>query len=108
MPEPTLFDKLLTINQSLCKSFPDGNSPFQIMTRLLEECGELAEQVNHFEGSGVKRQKHGEPDRQKLAKEVQDVLRCALQIADHYQLEPELTASVERSYQQALTNLSTK
>jgi NTP pyrophosphatase (non-canonical NTP hydrolase) len=33
------------------------------MTRLLEECGELAKEVNHFEGTGIKRQKYGEPDK---------------------------------------------
>jgi NTP pyrophosphatase (non-canonical NTP hydrolase) len=47
----------------------------------------------------VKNQKHGEPDKAKLAKEVQDVLRCALQIAQYYGIEPELEASIEKSYQ---------
>ena len=108
MTTPTLLDKLNTINENLRRRFPDGNDPFRIMTRLLEECGELAEQVNHFEDSGVKRAKHGEPDRAKLAKEVQDVLRCALQIAHHYHIEAELGASVERSYQQALEDVLTK
>lgn len=108
MQEPTLLDKLITINEALFRAFPNGNQPFQIMTRLLEECGELAEQVNHFEGSGVKRQKHGEPDRAKLAKEVQDVMRCALQIAHHYGIEEELAASVDRSYQQALAKVLAK
>jgi NTP pyrophosphatase (non-canonical NTP hydrolase) len=38
------------------------------MTRLLEESGELAQQVNHFEGAGVKREKYGEPDGKNLPK----------------------------------------
>ena len=63
-----------------------------------EECSELAAEVNHFEGSGVKRQKLGEPDTMKLAKEVQDVLRCALTIAVHYGIEAELSRSIEQSY----------
>jgi NTP pyrophosphatase (non-canonical NTP hydrolase) len=46
----------------LNKRFPDGNQPFQIITCLCEEAGELAQVVNHFEGS-VKRQKMGEPSR---------------------------------------------
>jgi NTP pyrophosphatase (non-canonical NTP hydrolase) len=69
------------------------------MTRLLEECGELAEQVNHFEGRGVKHEKYGAPDKAKLAKEVQDAMRCALQIAQYYGIESELEASIEKSYQ---------
>ena len=94
MTEAELYPAIKKVNQGLRRRFPAGENPFQIMTRLLEECGELAEQVNHFEASGVKRAKHGEPDRTKLAKEVQDVLRCALQIVDYYGIEAELLASV--------------
>ena len=50
-------EKLYAICRGLNHRFADGDAPFQIMTRLLEECGELAEQVNHFEGKGVKREK---------------------------------------------------
>ena len=48
---------------------------------------------------GVKRGKHGEPDKAKLAKEVQDVLCSTLQVALHYGIELELEASIEDSYQ---------
>lgn len=74
-----------------------AEDPFRIITRLAEECGELAAQVNHFEGSGIKNQKHGEPDKDKLAKEVQDVIRCTLQIVEHYNIETELEKSVNKS-----------
>jgi len=92
-------EKLYQISHGLMKRFPNGNDPFQMVTRLAEECGELAAQVNHFENSGVKRQKKGEPDTIKLAKEVQDVLRCALTLAVYYGIEAELTDSIEQSYQ---------
>jgi NTP pyrophosphatase (non-canonical NTP hydrolase) len=92
-----LFAKLNLVNAGLRRRYPRGVEPFQIMTRLLEECGELAEQVNLFEDTGIKRTKLGEPDRAKLAKEVQDVLRCALQIAEYYGIEEELAASVDAS-----------
>lgn len=91
--------RLRALSMGLSRRFPEGNSPFAIMTRLLEECGELAEQVNHFEDTGVKRLKHGAPDRAKMAKEVMDVLRCAIQIVQYYDLEGELEACVEQSYQ---------
>ena len=92
-------ERLKKINEGLRQRFPNGEDPFQMVTRLAEECGELAAQVNHFEGVGIKRQKHGEPDRAKLAKEVQDVLRCALQIAVYYGIEAELEASINHSYE---------
>jgi len=92
-------EELYAICRGVNCRFADGNEPFQTMTRLLEECGELAEQVNHFEGKGVKREKHGEPDKARLAKEVQDVLRGALQVAMYYGIEEEVKASIEKSYQ---------
>lgn len=91
--------RIRAINEGLSRLFPHGEEPFQMVARLAEECGELAAQVNHFEGSGVKLKKHGPPDKAKLAKEVQDVIRCALRIATHYGIEAELEASIETSYQ---------
>jgi NTP pyrophosphatase (non-canonical NTP hydrolase) len=90
--------KLVLVTKGLMRRFPAGNEPYQIMTRLLEECGELAQQVNHFENSGVKQEKHGRPDKAKLAKEVMDVLRCALQIAVYYDIEAELHDTIELFY----------
>lgn len=97
-----MLDKLWVINRGLDKRFPDGREPFQMVTRLLEECGELAAEVNHFEGSGVKAEKHGPPDPVHLAKEIQDVLRCALQLASYYAVEEQLNASIEASYRQVI------
>jgi NTP pyrophosphatase (non-canonical NTP hydrolase) len=78
--------------------FPDGDDPFRIVTRLCEEAGELASTVNHFEGTGIKRTKHGTPDPNVLSKEIQDVLRAALAVARHYGVEGQLYASIDESY----------
>jgi len=98
------FEKLLAINQALGRTFPDGNSPYQIMTRLMEECGELAEQVHIFERDGVKPEKHGEPDPAKMTKEIQDVMICALQIAVHYDLMVELETAIDKRVDAWLEN----
>ena len=55
------FEKLHTITDGLNKKYPEGNEPYQIITRLCEEAGELAKVVNHMEGSGIKETKHGQP-----------------------------------------------
>src|SRR5512142_1108662 len=94
-----MIEQLITIARGMNHRFPRGNEPFQIMTRLLEEGGELAQQVNHFENAGVKRDKYGEPDRKKLAKEIMDVLRGAMQVAVYYHVEEELEAALELTYQ---------
>ena len=90
-----MFDTVTAINLGFARKFPSGIEPYQIMTRLLEECGELAQQVNHFENSGVKRDKHGEPDRTKLAQEVKGVLLTLFQVVAYYELETGLRASLE-------------
>ena len=94
-----MFERLLAITRGLNRRFPDGNDPFQMMTRLLEESGELAQMINHFEGTGVKLQKYGAPDKSKLAKEVMDVLRCGLQVAIYYGIEKELETKIVDSYE---------
>ncbi len=94
-----MLEKLWIITRGWNHRYPDGNNPFQIMTRLLEECGEVAQQVNHFEGTGIKRQKYGEPDRKELAKEVSQVLRCALEVAVYYHIEAQVEAELASGYQ---------
>lgn len=94
-----MLEKLLHVCRGLQHRFKEGNNPFQILTRLLEEGGELAQQVNHFEGMGVKREKLGEPNRYALASEILGVLGCAFQIADYYGVFPEMEESLEEMYQ---------
>ena len=94
-----MLEQLLTIARGMAARFPEGNDPYQMMTRLLEESGELAQQVNHFEGSGVKREKYGEPDRKKLAKEAMDVLRCAAGVVAYYGIDAEVEELLLQSYQ---------
>lgn len=79
-----------------------GREPFQMITRLLEECGELAQEVSHFEGSETKLAKHGAPSREKFAKEVLDVLRLVFQIVQYYELESELQAQIKNTYERCL------
>jgi NTP pyrophosphatase (non-canonical NTP hydrolase) len=85
MPETAdTFTQLAELVAALDRRFPAHNGPFERVSRLAEEAGELAGAVNHAEGMGVKNQKHGTPDLKNLVKEVEDVLRSAIGIAHHY------------------------
>ena len=95
-------DKLFKIAEGLNAKFPNGDDPFRIVTRLAEECGEVAAEVNHFERMGVKVDKRGAPDRRKLAKELQDVMRAVLHLALYYDLRDELNASVDEYYRRVV------
>ena len=92
-----MLDLVQAINAGFARKFPQGVAPYQIMTRLLEEAGELAQQVNHFERSGVKQAKYGEPDRAHLAQEAKGVLLTLFQVVDYYALHAELQLSLEQT-----------
>jgi NTP pyrophosphatase (non-canonical NTP hydrolase) len=83
--------------QGYYKRFPNGVEPFQMVTRLLEECGEVASEVNHFEDSGIKRLKHGEPSKDALAGEIKQAIVALMQIAVYYSVQEELEKSIDDS-----------
>ena len=90
------------------KRFPEGVKPFQMATRLLEECGEIASEINLWEASGIKRQKHGDPKKEDIANEIRQAMVELVKIAHYYHVEEELEASIqtslERSKEEGLIN----
>ena len=77
--------------------FPEGVEPYQMATRLLEECGEIAAEINLWEYSGVKRQKHGDPKKENIANEIRQAMVELVKIAQYYHVEEELDASIQAS-----------
>ena len=90
-------ERLYTVAAIHTERFPNGNEPYQIVARILEECGEVASEVNHFENSGIKSQKHGEPSKQKLADEIKQAMSCLTQLIQYYNIEDEFESSIEKS-----------
>ena len=90
-------EELFKLAKGLNARYPKGNEPFQIVTRLAEECGEVASEVNLWEDSGIKRQKHGEPKKEAMAGEIKNVLSCAVQLALYYHVEAQLCESIGQS-----------
>ena len=88
-------DKLYKMVQGYCRRFPEGVEPFQMVARLLEECGEVASEVNLWESSGIKRQKRGEPRKEDLANEIKQAMAALMQIAVYYKVEDELEVSMD-------------
>ena len=83
------------------KRFPEGVKPFQMATRLLEECGEIASEINLWEDSGIKRQKHGDPKKEDIANEIRHAMVELVKIARYYQVEEELEASIQTSLERS-------
>ena len=90
-------EELYKLADGYSKRFPKGVEPFQMVARLLEECGEVASEVNLWEDSGIKRQKHGEPGKEALAGEIKQALAALMQIAVYYHVEKELDSSIQKS-----------
>ncbi len=89
--------RLYQMAEGTSKRFPEGNEPFQMVARLLEECGEVASEVNNWENSGIKRQKYGEPDKKKLANEIRQSMVALTQIVIYYAVQKELDTSIDES-----------
>lgn len=77
--------------------FPNGNEPFQITTRLLEECGEVAQEVNRLEKSGIKTLKMGQGNKKDLANEIRQAMMCLCQLAQYYECEKEVDEAIDDS-----------
>ena len=90
-------EKLYKMVQGYRNRFPDGIDPFQMVTRLLEECGEVAAEVNLWEDCGIKRQKRGEPKKEDIAGEIKQALHALMQIAVYYEVENELEDSINKT-----------
>lgn len=83
------------------KRFPEGVKPFQMATRLLEECGEIASEINLWENSGIKRQKHGDPKKENIANEIRQAMVELVKIARYYHVEGELETSIQISLERS-------
>lgn len=90
-------EEIYKLAQGLMKRFPKGVEPYQMATRLAEECGEVASEICHWEDSGIKRLKHGEPSKEKMAGELKNVLSCVMQIAIYYGVQDELEQTINDS-----------
>jgi len=94
-------ERLYKMVEASNKRFPNGVQPFQMATRLLEECGEIASEINLWEDSGIKRQKHGAPCKENIANEIRQAMVELAKIAVYYHVEEELEQSIQHSLAQS-------
>lgn len=94
-------EKFYKMVEASNKRFPNGVEPYQMATRLLEECGEIAAEINLWEDSGLKRQKHGEPKKENIANEIRQAMVELVKIAKYYNVEKELEESIETSLERS-------
>jgi NTP pyrophosphatase (non-canonical NTP hydrolase) len=98
-----MIQELYKICEALEERFPHNRDPFRILARLMEESGELADQVHLREAVGRKRDNGRQPDDMELAKELQDIMTAVLDIARYYGIEEKLEVQVNRGYERAVS-----
>ena len=89
--------KLQQLAEGMNHRFPEGNHPFQIITRLLEECGEVAKEVNSLEKSGTKVLRHGNGTKEDLAGEIKDAMNALMQLAIYYDATNQLQETINNA-----------
>ena len=94
-------ERFYKMAQASNRRFPNGVEPYQMAARLLEEGGEVAAEINLWEDSGLKRQKHGEPKKEDLAGELRQAMTELVKIAMYYGVEEELEQSIAASLRQS-------
>ncbi len=95
--------KLQQLAEGMNNRFPEGNQSFQIVTRILEECGEVAKEVNRLERSGTKVLRHGDGTKEDLATEIKDAMNALMQLAIYYDAVEQVNVSINNAIEQ-LTN----
>lgn len=98
-----MIQKMYKYCEALEQRFPGNRDPFRILARLMEESGELADQVHLWESVGRKRENGRAPDEIDLAKEIQQVISAALDIARYYGVQASLEARVDACYEKVVT-----
>jgi len=94
--------KLYKVYEGLNQRFPGNRDAYRILARLMEECGEMAKQVHIFQDVGLKRHKHGQPEKKHLAKEAQDIITSVLHLVMLFDAKQELDELIEKHYQMVL------
>jgi NTP pyrophosphatase (non-canonical NTP hydrolase) len=91
-------DKIVEINNSRDERFTSRLTPFTIITRLVEESGELAKEINRFEQQGSKLLRREKGNKETIAHEITDVLAAAIHLAQYYNCVDLVLKSIDESH----------
>ena len=93
------FDTLWLTADGYQQHYPKGHPPFERMTRLCEEAGERAREVNHGEETGRRKEAQTRSCRQEsVSQRRTGCHRSALSMARSYEVEQALRHLIDQSY----------
>jgi NTP pyrophosphatase (non-canonical NTP hydrolase) len=95
-----LLTKVQRVAQVQTKRFPNGNDPYKIGCRILEEAGETIQQLNHYERWGVSVGEKSKEGKENLVKEAYQVFVALNQLMQYFDLSADLENHINDVYQE--------
>ena len=77
------------IKESSLSNLNPFKNPSEIMLAVTEELGEVAQEVALLERVGTKATWEKEPSKERLGKEISNLLNCVVGLANHYDVDIE-------------------
>lgn len=95
-----LLTKVQQVAKAQTKRFPNGNEPFKIGCRILEEAGETIQQLNHYERWGVSTSEKSKEGKENIVKETYQVFIALSQLMQYFDLSIDLENHINEVYQE--------
>lgn len=95
-----LLTKISLVAQAQTKRFPNGDEPFKIVSRLLEESGEVSWELNHYERKNICIEQNCKENKENLVAETYQVMIALNQLLQYFDLSDEFVSRVEYVYKE--------
>jgi len=92
--------KISIVAQALTKRFPNGDEPFKIVSRLLEESGEVSWELNHYERKNISLMRNCRDNKENLVTETYQVMIALNQLLQYYNLSDLFARKIEEVYKE--------
>lgn len=92
--------KISLVAQAQTKRFPNGDEPFKIVSRLLEESGEVSWELNHYERNNISLMRNCRDNKENLITETYQVMIALNQLLQYYDLSDLFARKIEEVYKE--------
>lgn len=92
--------KISLVAQAQTKRFPNGDEPFKIVSRLLEESGEVSWELNHYERKNISLMRNCRDNKENLVTETYQVMIALNQLLQYYDLSDLFARKIEEVYKE--------
>jgi len=93
-------EKILKVAEAQTKRFPNGNDPFKIVSRLLEESGEVAWELNHYDRKGISLECKNKDGKREIMCEMYQVMISLCHLLQYYDLQNDFRDRIDEVYKE--------